>query len=271
MNRRACGGCSTRRVFLLLALALPAAATAQPLLPDLGVTYIEFNPKYPAYQAEYGPADRNPRESEASLAHEKHWPDEGEMLAITGYVMNHGFVPSAPTECLWSLDGVALGEPIPLPALEPGDQALVELRWPWEPVQHELTLRVETGDDDEISAANDELTVHTYALNLVVVCAPRTYTEFSRVENLLGSYSWEDWINEHILHMNPLFRDAVYPVTPDGVDERVRIDRMWLGTREERDERYGSPSRSLRACTSTGRVCWPPMRPLVGSAPMVRT
>jgi hypothetical protein len=220
---------------LLLAFcALAALAQGPPATPDLAVTFIEMTPKYPAYQVEYDPGGLNPRLSQESAAHDKRWPDAGEEMTLTAHITNQGGAGSGSFEVQWVLDGEPYGQPLSVGGLPPGGEITLETTWPWEDAQHEMGLTVDTGEAiDEIAEHNNTHTIHTHALNLIMVCDPATYQGFAEVPNLLGTYSWEDWANAHIDYMNQMFENAIYPVTPNGCRERVRVDRIVIATQEE--------------------------------------
>ena len=56
----------------------------------------------------------------------------------------------------------------------------------------------------------------------------KCYDDFNSLLNMVGSRSFEDYIQYHLSEMNRTFKEAVYPFTPNGVSERVRLDQLYV-------------------------------------------
>ena len=64
------------------------------------------------------------------------------------------------------------------------------------------------------------------ALTFFFVIGSNTYKGFSDNLNLVDTFSFEDWAQYHVHGMNWLFMTSIWPTAPDGILERVRIDKI---------------------------------------------
>lgn len=206
--------------------------------PDLDVTFIERNPKYPAYTPIYDleghqdvpilcyPGTRTPI-PEAEIPQIKRWPAPGEEVTFTAHVVNKGDRPCPAFEFAWFIDGRRVREGTHAEPLEPGAVAQEEFRWVWEEGRH--TVKFVADPHRKMADAfrhNNAREDFTDALNLFIGVDRVTYESFNAHRNLIGTYSFEDWVQYHLDTLNQLFAEAVYPATPEGCPERVRIDRL---------------------------------------------
>ena len=87
--------------------------------------------------------------------------------------------------------------------------------------------------------SNNSLTIRSNALTFAIWVEEGLYTIFNNTPNLVGSRSFEDWIQAQLAKMNERFDQARYPVAPKGILDRVRIDKMVV--RPELDADLSSP------------------------------
>lgn len=176
---------------------------------DLNVTHIERTPRYD-YDAPKG------------------WPEPGDTVTFHAHVRNWGnaTVPSA--DYVWAVDGVPLMSGT-LASLLPGEDRVVEYSWTWQDGPHTIGFTIDPENlVPEIVEENNEIVDRTNALAVGFWVEQSVYDFFQQrqVELGLGSNSWEDWAQRHIRRWNRMFEDAVWPLTPEGVIDRVRLDKV---------------------------------------------
>jgi len=200
-------------------------ANGAPPLPDLDVTYIERTPRFPRYDVEYDPPFKNPRLStkEKNL---QRWPFEGYFVTFHVHVANKGLRPSPETDWVVSIDGDVLpygrGN---LPGLEPLEETVVSVKWPWSGGRHEVSEEVDTRRKiREISERNNKISDWTDAYTFFWTVQDRAHIAHECVKNSYGSYSAESWARSVLQWLNWSFDQCKYPTTPDGIPARVRLD-----------------------------------------------
>jgi hypothetical protein len=177
--------------------------------PDLDAAYVTRLPRYSYRAAPSGPRP-------------------GEVVTYVAQVANAGAEPSGPFDYAWRIDG----QP-PLsgthPSLDPGERITLTQTWSWEVGPHTLTLRLDPDDAiSEVSEWNNVREERTDALSVGfwVEQSVHDYFNAHQIERGLGAVSWEDWAQRQIDVLNQMFADAVHPLTPEGIVERVRLDRV---------------------------------------------
>jgi len=213
----------------------PAIATEEkPNLCDLDVTYIERIPRYNRYRVGYfnlvprlmpipGDSDNNPN-------NDKHWPDTGEIVTFIAHVKNKGDQNCPPFNFKWFIDGREVTSGNSSSALASGEETTQEYQWQWPSNLDDHTVKFAIIDPGsvipEISKVNNELSEYTNSLSFTILVEGGLYNLFNQRRNFLGSYSFEDWLQWQFEGFKRTIREAVYPLTPEGVKERIRIDRI---------------------------------------------
>lgn len=198
----------------------PAYRPPNPDAADLDVLIIERDPKYERYHLpEYdgmtmGRCDNKDR---------KHYPDPGETVTFTARVQNKGRAPAGGTYA-WILDGQEVGRGT-VPELAPRAEARFEQTWAWDAGDHDLTFRVTPAAAD-YCRRNDALTIRTNAMMLKHVIERGTLAQVEQKVNLMGSYSFEDWLQGQVYFMNQLFAESKYDFAPDGITARVMVGKF---------------------------------------------
>jgi len=190
----------------------PAEVDREPVrldAPDLDATYITRLPRY-SYRAL------------------KTGPEPGEVVTYVAHIANVGTQPTGPFDYAWQVD-----EHPPLsgthPSLDPGERITVTLEWAWETGAHTVNLELDTANAlAETSEWNNALKDRTDALSVGLWVEESVYDYFNthQVERGLGATSWEDWAQRQIDVLNQMFASAVHPLTPEGIVERVRLDKV---------------------------------------------
>ncbi|MDZ7270605.1 MAG: hypothetical protein ONB17_03220 [candidate division KSB1 bacterium] len=202
-------------------------------LPDLDVTFISRTPRYPRLVVSYHRradglvGDVHPYLTPEEEA-KKRWPAPGDTVTFTAHVKNHGNAPVAGYACLWAIDGQVVAAPQG-GALVPEQEATFKLTWRWQDGPHTVSFQVDPQDViPELSQRNNQLTDRTDALSFHFHVEQSLYDYFGTIKNSWGTYSWEDWAQSQVALMNDLFRAAIYPTSPHGVTERVRLDMITI-------------------------------------------
>ncbi len=212
------------------------AAAGCPRLPDLDISYIERTPRFRRYNVSYEPGGKNPHLSEEEKKIQR-WPLDGETVTFWGHVANKGLVESKPSTYRFYLDGktIAEGE---LPAIQPCDQQIVTVAWPWQSGRHKITLQVDlNSENSEVTKTNNTLMDYTDAYTFFWTVRDLVYIQQESLPNNYGSYSCEDWHRSVMDWMNDRFAKCIYPSTPNGIPARVRIEYLWISEKpwEEHD------------------------------------
>lgn len=202
-------------------------------LGDLDVTYISRTPRYERLRVSYHKrtdgfvGDVNPYLTEEERQ-KKRWPDEGEVVTFFAHVKNHGDVPVDSFEYLWMIDGKTMERKL-AGQLGPNEEMVFQLKWEWQSGLHTVSFQVDPlGQINEMSDRNNQLTDRTDALTFHFHVEKSLYDYFKTIRNSWGTYSWEDWSQSHVALMNEMFKRAIYPTTPDGILERVRLDKITI-------------------------------------------
>jgi hypothetical protein len=206
---------------------------------DLDVTFINREPLYQAYCVDYHwdiPGQPGIPFLCPGTEDDRRWPDTGEIVTFTAHIINKGNVTSPPFGYAWHIDGeeVANGT---LPALAPAEAITTTYQWPW---GHEMSPdgQQALGDHSvrftadptnaipEMYESNNTLEDPTNAMSFRFYFTPAMHTAYNTPVDPQWPASGEDWIQKQIAMMNWDFANSTYPVAPDGVTVRVRIDQI---------------------------------------------
>jgi hypothetical protein len=197
----------TSPVLALLAL-LPVAANAGPLV-DLDVTYIERSPRY-----DYDAAKNNPA--------------VGDVVTFTAHVKNWSAASQPGVEYRWLLDGTEAGAGT-ISAFAANSERTVDLTWTWQAGNHTVSFEIDPNKKiGETTELNNLLEVRTNAILVGFWVEQSLYNYFHEKQKELGigSNSWEDWAQRQMKTQNDMYAAAKWPLSPDGVLDRVRVDRI---------------------------------------------
>lgn len=207
---RGAGTGGTQVVATFGTLRAQASLTVQaPLQRDLNVTYIERTPRY-----NYDAAKNNPA--------------PGDLVTFAGHIRNWDNVTAA-AEYAWQLDG-AVVETGGLADLQPNEERVVTWQWNWQPGAHRIKLVVDPENEvAEYSEVNNSVEDRTDGLAVGFWVEQSLYDYFhEKQRNLaIGSNSWEDWAQRQMAKWNEHNASSIWAgITPDGVTDRVRIDKI---------------------------------------------
>jgi hypothetical protein len=201
-----------RSLLFLLLLAGNAVAAEN----DLSVAWIARTPRI-----DYVWASSNPTVDG--------WPLPG---ADVQWVANVRWLGTGPLHAVpysWLIDG----DVVKTGTLDFGAESIVQtqLPWKWTRERHEIVFEINTdGSVAETNARNDRLLVYSDALGIGIY-AERTFWNgiAAQVKAAgIGATTFDDWMQRQARHFNEAARYAIYPDTPNGVNDRWRIDEIHL-------------------------------------------
>ncbi len=129
----------------------------------------------------------------------KRWPDEGETVTYTAHVVNKGVAASSGFHFEWLINGtvVAQGTSHRLPA---GNEQTFDYSSAFLASPQTIEFRVEPRGSTrkEAFTSNNRLAIGSHDLTLSIWVEQGLYDVFNRELNLVGTHSFEDWIQRQI-------------------------------------------------------------------------
>jgi hypothetical protein len=214
---------------LLISILFPAVAMCDSWT-DLNVTYIE---RVPHTRSLHGMLDYRVRHlpwltEEGREQTKKLEPDEGEEVKFLCRIVNRSDRELQSVGAVALIDGrlVTSGSK---KTLAPGETWVFEVPWQWRNGEHTIECRVDLQDNiKEDCESNNSLVDRIDGLGFRFFVTQRCYDSFNSRLNMVGSKSFEDYLQYHLSEMNRTFKEAVYPFTPNGCSERVRFDQLYV-------------------------------------------
>ena len=193
-----------------LLAAVSAATGAVATTYDFDVTCIERTPRY-----NYDATKNNPA--------------PGDLVTFTGHIRNWGDTAGASVAYRWQLDGVTVATGT-LANFAAGQERTVTWQWNWQTGSHYIKLTADPSSQfTELSEQNNERTDRTDSLIVGFWVEQSVYTYFQQHQRELpgiGSNSWDDWAQRQIAKWNTMCAEAVWPISPQGVLDRFRLDKI---------------------------------------------
>ncbi|UCE06460.1 MAG: hypothetical protein JSW07_23340, partial [bacterium] len=155
------------------------------------------------------------------------WPLVGQDILWHAVVKNWTSQDLPDVQYKWFLNNVEVAAGIMnIPA---GDTVGVNFPWSWTFDRHELKFALDPDNlIPEEEEKNNQLMIYTDAISAGFYVEQSVYDYFHQYQKQLNVHSncWEDWAQRHVRRWNKLFADAIYADTPDGVLDRIRIDKI---------------------------------------------
>ena len=197
-------------------------AKLQLAIPDLDIANIERLPRY-----DYDAA--------------KNQPAPGDTVTFQARVANRGGQATGAFAYTWYIDAIPAlsGSGV---NLTPGAATVLSLPWIWQAGLHVIRLQVDPGNlIPEVSEQNNSVEERISALAVGLWVEQSVYDWFNthQVELGLGGVSWDDWAQRQLQIWNQMFANAITPLTPQGVLDRVRLDKVVV-----------VPDRALPSCAT---------------------
>jgi hypothetical protein len=181
---------------------------------DLSIRYVERLPKLDYVENPTDPTTEG-------------WPAEGQRVVWRAHLKNWSDRPLASVIYRWSIDGEAVAEGVL--SLGPRQEAALDLPWSWERRRHRIELLVDPDNLYSVAGGPRNLVLlHSDALSVVLYVWQPVYDFFRENQHKLGvgNSSFEDWAHFQVEAYNQLFERAIYPETPTGVLDRLRLDSI---------------------------------------------
>jgi hypothetical protein len=191
--------------------------------PDLDVTYIERTPRYYRYEIVY---QNDVPKLAPGTENNQRWPNVGEEVTYIAHVQNKGLPATSDFSYNWKVNDLVV-ESSTSAGLESKQEATFSYKTVWTNTPQNVTF---TTDVDNLIAENSEdnnrLTIGSHDLTFAIFVEKGLYDIFSNNPNMIGTYSFEDWIQNHFAKMHERFGQAKYPTSPNGIADKIRIDRI---------------------------------------------
>ncbi len=160
---------------------------------------------------------------------EEGWPVPGQTVRWRAVVRNWLDSTLTGVPYQWVMNGNAVDSgAIDIAA---GDTASVDYPWSWTFNRNQLKFVIDPQNViPEEEEENNELLIYTDAISAGLYVEQSVYDYFHQYQKELGvhSNSWEDWAQRQVRIWNDMFEDAVYPLSPDGVLDRIRLDKITI-------------------------------------------
>ncbi|MBN1916658.1 MAG: right-handed parallel beta-helix repeat-containing protein [Verrucomicrobia bacterium] len=185
----------------------PSAHATDPT--DLDVPLIERTPRYD-YDAT------------------KNDPAPGDTVTFHGHVKLWGTSGLSSVAYRWELDGEELSSGT-MTNLAAGEERVLTQTWTWQSDRHTVKLIVDPANAiAERSETNNSVEDYTDGIIVGFWVEQSVYDYFHQYQNELGdgANSWQDWAQRQIRKWNSMCPVAVWDISPDGVLDRFRLDKI---------------------------------------------
>lgn len=191
---------------------------AVPNQADIDVIFIERTPRYQRYDVRYDTGYPLLATGTENLQRN---PNVGQVVTFTAHYKNAGNLPFSSFGYKWYIDNVEVKSGTAA-GLAVGVQSIQTLQWAWQTGDHTVRFVADPPNlISEISEDNNILEDRTNAIYLRMQVEQSVYDNFNQLVNLVGTYSFEDWVQEHMKALNQKLIDS-------GSIERVRIDQIQI-------------------------------------------
>ena len=197
-------------------------------LPDPDVTYISRTPRYNRYKVDYPKTKSGIGIPVLAKGTEnlQRWPRKSETVTYTAHIINKGNVKTPVVGYQWTVNGQKVKKGV-LKPLNPGKESTAILKRRWKDKEEIIVFQLDPGNNvKEICEKNNKLKIGSRDLTMSIWAERGIYELFNHSKNRVGSYSFEDWIQNQVAVMNKRFSQAKYKVSPFGIEDRVRIDKI---------------------------------------------
>lgn len=134
-----------------------------------------------------------------------------------------------PVTYQWYVSDVSVANGTIPPLIQGAEHTVVyTTTWPHSPMRMKFSIDTQNKIQEE-SEVNNTLLFGSHDLTLSYWVETELYRLFNSVKNTMGSYSFEDWMRQHISMLNTRLNEAKYPTTPHGAGLQIRVDKIVIG------------------------------------------
>ncbi len=155
------------------------------------------------------------------------WPKVGQTVTWQAHVKNWMSHDLKAVKYQWHFDGaIVVEDSIDVPAQS---EVAVDYPWTWTFDRHILKFIIDPDNQiPEEEEKNNQLSIFTDAITVGFYVEQSVYDYFRRYQRELKVHSncWEDWAQRQVSRWNQMFATAIYPESPNGVLDRIRIDEI---------------------------------------------
>jgi len=155
------------------------------------------------------------------------WPAVGQSITWQALVKNWDDNMASNVTYAWYLDGLLVD--LATISIDANSELIIPYNTTWSFDRKELTFEIDVNNViPEEEEDNNSLTVYTDAITAGFWVEQGVYDYFRQHQSSLNTNSvcWEDWAHRHISMWNDMFANATYPHSPDGVLDRIRLDKI---------------------------------------------
>ena len=214
----------------------------KPSRPDLSVTFIEMTPKLAGLHGRVQYAspwimkpggcpeiedtgDRGYLNPESTVHNVKFNYQAAEEVTLSAHVKNVGFLKSQAFDYVWLIDGVEVKKGKFTKPLQEMQETTFEYKYRWQTGKHTATFKIVT-KQPEIATINNELEDPLWGFSYVFIVSNGRVNAWHQTRTAYGTFSFEDYYRWHVEIMNVLFKASVFPSSPNGIEARVRLDKI---------------------------------------------
>ena len=200
-----------------------ACSSGGPPSPNTPPTPSPTPPASPAVRLQVGYIAREPRlmaPTTLTAPREEGWPAAGSAVQWVAHVLNLGTATVSGVPYAWRIDG----EPPVTGVLDlvPGDTE-VTLPWTWTFTRHQITFSIAPPPGvGDATTTDDQVTIASDALSIGFWVEKKLYDWMCDG----GRPGFEREMQQQIVNWNAILARAVFPTSPDGALDRVRLDRV---------------------------------------------
>jgi len=202
------------KIFTIVVIATVFIATSVFSQEDLSIRYIQRLPEMEFVHSSSNPAVEG-------------WPAEGDDVTWRATVKNWG-TQTATVSHRWYLDDVPISGGSR--TIDGGTETVFDspaYNWTFE--RKVLRFVIDIGNSfDEVEEDNNEVEIFTDAISVGFYVEQSVYDHFHEHQHKLnvGSNNFEDWAHRQVDIWNGMLASAVYPDSPNGVLDRIRLDKI---------------------------------------------
>lgn len=223
-------------VIAIAGTAISAIAAPGTYKSDLDVAYIQRTPRYERYNVGYSywVNYNDPNCGQPYLDYweqqKQRWPKMDDVVTFTAVIKNQGKITSPAVTYKWYMDGVEVASGT-LPQIAVGAQTSVTYNWTWDSEQNTHYIKFVADPQNVVNEeieSNNSREDATNALSFRFHVWKSLYEWFHTNARTYAPQvgSFDDWMQQQLTNMNRMFKEAVYPTSPNGILEHVRVDEI---------------------------------------------